>query len=49
LITPTMKLKRTELAGRYAREIAALYEQDRAAGSGAEGRLGSGGLRESPR
>jgi long-subunit acyl-CoA synthetase (AMP-forming) len=50
LITPTMKLKRTELAGRYAREITALYEQDRAAaGPGAEGRLGSGALGESAR
>jgi long-chain acyl-CoA synthetase len=50
LITPTMKLKRTELTGRYAREIAALYEQDRAApGSGGEGRVGSGALREGAR
>jgi long-chain acyl-CoA synthetase len=31
LITPTMKLKRNELAKRYAREIAALYERPRAA------------------
>ena len=31
LITPTMKLKRAELASRFASEIARLYEQSRAA------------------
>jgi long-chain acyl-CoA synthetase len=45
-ITPTLKLKRTELAARYAREIVALYEPERAAaGSGPRDRLKSGGLR----
>jgi long-chain acyl-CoA synthetase len=50
LITPTIKLKRADLARRYAREIATLYEPDRAAaGSGAEGRLKSGALGERAR
>jgi long-chain acyl-CoA synthetase len=50
LITPTIKLKRADLARRYAREIATLYEPDRAAaGSEAEGRLKSGALGERAR
>jgi long-chain acyl-CoA synthetase len=31
LITPTMKLKRAEIASRFSREIAQLYERRRAA------------------
>jgi long-chain acyl-CoA synthetase len=45
LITPTLKLKRTELARRYAREIAALYER---AGSAAGHRPKAGALEEAP-
>ena len=49
LITPTLKIKRAELARRFAAEIAQLYSQRPEAGAGAVGRAKHGAVKETLR